>query len=391
MLLAPAPDAVLDLTRDLVRHNTTNPPGNETPAIAMLAERLRGWGFETVVVPYPVGDAPDNRTQVVARLRGTGERPGLLFSGHVDVVPIGEARWSVEPFAAEVRGDRLYGRGSCDMKGGVAALVEAAGALARAGRPLKGDLVVALTADEERNCLGADALVREPLFDGLGAAIVAEPTDLGIVIAEKGAFWLSIAFLGKMAHGSMPQLGANAAAAAAEFVYRWEQGYDTTSHRHELLGAPTLNIGAIHGGLKTNVVPDRCVVELDMRTTPGVDHADVRAQVEAMLAEVAAARPGISWEIAVLSNRAPVGSPADSDIVRVVGEAARAVAGVDPTPRGVPYCTEASVWVPVLGLEMVICGPGAPGMCHQPDEYVPIEQLGQAAAIYARAAEALLL
>jgi succinyl-diaminopimelate desuccinylase len=276
------------------------------------------------------------------------------------------------------------------MKSGVAALVVAAGALARAGKPLRGDLVVALTADEERNCLGADALVQEPLFDGLGAAIVAEPTSLGLYVAEKGAFWVEVAFFGKTAHGSMPQHGANAVAAAAEFLTRWEQAYRTDEPVHPILGTPTLNIGVIQGGVKVNVVPDQCTAQLDMRTVPPLSHDQLRGEMEAILTEVCARRPGVRTEIRILSNRPPISCPADSDLARALAGAVTSLADVDPTPRGIPYCTEACVWVPELGIPAVICGPGSPGMAHQPDEHVPVREVELAARIYAQAGAALL-
>jgi succinyl-diaminopimelate desuccinylase len=374
------------LTRELVRVNTTNPPGNETPVIELLRARLQG-AFETTVVPYPVGD---NRSHLVARLRGTGERPGVLFSGHVDVVPTGGVAWSVDPFGGEVRDGRLYGRGSCDMKGGVAALVVAADEIARSGARLQGDLVVAVTADEERNCLGAEELVKEPLFEGLGCAIVAEPTSLGLFIAEKGALWVEVTFFGKTAHGSMPGLGANAVAAAADFIVRWETRYRTDEPVHPLLGTPTLNPGVIEGGVKVNVVPDRCVLQLDMRTVPPLDHAGLVGQIRETLAEVGADRPGVRAEVSFLSDRPPVSCPTDSALALVLAEAVRDVAGRDVTPGGVPYCTEACIWVPQLGIPAVICGPGDPGMAHQPDEFVETAELEMAAEIYRRAALKLL-
>lgn len=382
------PGEAVTLTQELVRLNTTNPPGNETPAIQLLESRLAGWGFETVTVPYLDGE---NRSHVVARLRGTGERPGLLFSGHVDVVPPGGVPWTVEPFGGEVRDGKLYGRGSCDMKSGVAALVTAAGALARSGVRLRGDLVVALTADEERNCLGAEALVNEPLFEGLGAVIVAEPTALELYVAEKGAFWVEVTFTGKTAHGSMPHLGANAVSAAADFLMRWERAYSTREPVHPLLGTPTLNAGVISGGVKVNVVPDRCTVELDMRTVPPLDHGELGAALQQVLREVTEARPGTGVEIRVLSDRPPVSCPADSELAQALAEAVQEIAGVDPAPRGVPYCTEACIWVPRLGIPAVICGPGSPGMAHQPDEFVPVAEVERAAEIYLRAAAKLLL
>lgn len=375
------------LTQKLVRINTTNPPGNESPAIAVLEPLLRGAGFEATVVPYLDGA---DRSHVVARLRGRGERPGLLFSGHVDVVPPGGVPWTVDPFGGEIREGRLYGRGSCDMKGGVAALVSAALGVARSGRPLAGDLVVALTSDEERFCLGAEALVREPLFEGLGSALVAEPTSLQLFIAEKGGVWVEAVFYGKTAHASMPQMGANAVGAMAEFLYRWEQEYRVDEPLHPLLGAPTLNLGTVHGGVKINVIPDSCVAEIDMRTVPGVDHAAVIRRMEQLMAEVCGRRPGVRSELRLSSERAAVSSPADTALGQALATAVREIADVDPTPGGVPYCTEGCIWTPQLGIPMVICGPGAPGMAHQPDEYVETRELELAARIYARVAEELL-
>ena len=390
-------EVAVSLTAELVRLDTTNPPGNETPAIALLEQRLRAAGFETVTVPYRAHDDPENppRSQVVARLRGSGERPGLLFSGHVDVVPTGDVPWSAAPFGGEIRDGRLYGRGSCDMKSGVAALVVAAEVVAaecqQRGVPPKGDLVVALTSDEERNCLGAEVLVKEPLFDGLGAALVAEPTALGLYIAEKGAFWVEITIQGRTAHGSMPHLGANAVSAMAEFLHGWEGEYRTDHPMHPLLGTPTLNVGLVRGGVKANVVPDRCVAHLDMRTVPGLEHAELRARIEARVAAITAARPGTRAEIKILSDRPSVSCPTDSPLARAIADATREIAGVDPTPRGIPYCTEACIWVPELAIPAVICGPGDPGMAHQPDEFVPTLEVAAAARIYTRVAEELLL
>lgn len=382
-----ASSEVVSLTRELVRFNTTNPPGNESPAIGAVEARLREQGFETAVVPY--ADGP-NRSHVVGRLRGKGGRPGVLFSGHIDVVPPGSVPWTVEPFGGEIRDGRLYGRGACDMKGGVAALLVAAGELARTPEALQGDLVVAVTADEERNCLGVDALIQEPLFEGLGCAIVAEPTSLGLTIAEKGAFWVDVTFYGKTAHGSMPHLGANAVAAMADFLTRWERRYRTDQPVHPLLGTPTLNFGVIEGGVKVNVVPDRCTTQVDMRTVPPLEHAALLDELEATAREVCTVRPGIRGEVRVVSDRPPVSCPADSILAQAMARAVREIAGVDPAPRGVPYCTEACVWVPRLGIPAVICGPGAAGMAHQPDEYVEIRELEAAARVYAQVARELL-
>jgi succinyl-diaminopimelate desuccinylase len=376
---------LLGLLQALVRVRSVNPPGDEEPATRLCEEKLKAFGLETTWVPYG-----PNRAHVVGRLRGTGKAPGLLFSGHVDVVPPGAVAWQHEPFGAALVGDRLYGRGACDMKSGVAALIMAAGALARSGRPLAGDLVVAITADEEAGCGGAEHLVKEPLFDGVGAALIAEPSDLGVFVAEKGAFWLEVTFFGKTAHGSMPDRGENAIERMAVFLTRLPGLYPADLPAHSILGRPTLNVGQISGGVKINVVPDRCSVMLDMRTIPGQRHAEIRARLEAIAAEVMQGHPGARVEVQTVIDRDPVSSPPDSPLARAVVDAVTAVAGTRPTPGGVPYFTDACIFAPVLNIPMVICGPGLPGMAHQPDEYVDVPQVVQAAEVFARAAAGVL-
>jgi succinyl-diaminopimelate desuccinylase len=387
----------LGLLRDLVRLRTVNPPGDEAPAARLVAERLQAWGFETTVVPYG-----DNRAHTVGRLRGAGSAPGLMLSGHLDVVPPGEVPWQHDPFGAVVEDGRLYGRGACDMKGGVAAFLGAAAAVARAaepigrppgplpGLPLRGDLVVVCSSDEEAGCGGADALVKEPHFDGIGSVLIAEPSDLQLFIAEKGAFWLEVTLLGQTAHGSMPERGENAVAAMAEFLVGLRDLFPEALPPDPVLGRPTLNAGTIAGGVKINVVPDRCVVTLDMRTIPGQRHAAIRGQIEAMIAALRARRPHLRAEIRTLIDREPVACPTDTPLALAAAEAVAAVTGARPTPSGVSYFTEACVFVPRLGIPMVICGPGHPTMAHQPDEYVELRQVHQAAEVYARVALALL-
>jgi succinyl-diaminopimelate desuccinylase len=385
----------IELTRMLVRHNSTNPPGNEAPIIREVDALLRRAGLETEVVPYRTTEPNEpegSRAQLVARLRGNGTRPGLLFSGHVDVVPPGGIPWSLPPFGAEVRDGRLYGRGSCDMKGGVAALLAAAERLAASGTPLQGDLVVAITADEERNCLGAEELARpalRSLLEGVGAALVAEPTSLNLFVAEKGAMWVRVTMLGRTAHASMPEAGANAIAALAEFLTRWEREFPRDVE-HPLLGRATLSVGRVEGGVKVNVVPDRAVAELDMRTVPGVEHGDLVRRAEGLAARVAQERPGIRGEVEVVADRASVSSPPDSPLALALVDAARNVRGTAPSIGGVPYCTEACIWVPELGIPAVICGPGSPSMAHQPDEYVELTELEAAEEIFLGAATRLL-
>jgi succinyl-diaminopimelate desuccinylase len=378
-------ERLFGMLSELVRLRTVNPPGDERPAAERVAGWLDEWGFETTLVPYGEG-----RAHVVGRLRGEGSVPGLLLSGHLDVVPPGEVPWRHDPFGAVVEEGILYGRGSCDMKGGVAALLAAAAAAALSGNRPRGDLVVACSADEEAGCRGADALVEEPLFEGIGSVIIAEPSDLQLFVAEKGAFWLEVTLYGQTAHGSMPARGENAITAMADFIAGMGDRFPGSRAPDPLLGRATMNVGTIAGGVKINVVPDRCAVALDMRTVPGDDHTAIRAEVEARLARIAANRPRLRWEVETLIDRAPVACPADTALAASLRAAVTAETGTPPTTGGVPYFTEACVFVPRLGIPMVICGPGDPTLAHQPDEHVPLAQVARAARVYLRVLRELL-
>ena len=364
----------------LVRWDTRNPPGNELPLARYLAERLRPLGIEVEVLPIT-----EARGNLLARVRGTGARPGLVFCGHLDVVPPGSASWSRNPFGGEIDDGRLHGRGSCDMKGGVAAMIAAAASVAEAGRPLAGDLMIALTAGEEGEALGAGHFVAQGALAGCGGLVLAEPTNLDVLAAEKGVLWVEVTARGKAAHGATPHLGVNAVAAVADLLHeatRWSLPHAP----HPLLDAPTLNVGTIRGGVKTSIVPDRCTVTLDFRTVPGQNHQDLLSRVRAACNRLAAARPGLGWEFRVVNELPPVETPVGAPLVRAAQEAAAAVTGERRPVRGAPYYTDGATLAPAFGLPMVICGPGNPALAHQTDEWVPVDQLVQAAELYARLA-----
>jgi succinyl-diaminopimelate desuccinylase len=377
-------DELIDLARAVLRVPTVNPPGDEAPLAELLAGHLRDARIDCDLL-----DHGDGRASLAARLRGDGpadgrcgSAPGLILTGHLDVVGPGERSWRHDPFGGEVADGRLYGRGAADMKGAIAAMIAAALAIRRAGVPLAGDLVLAFTAGEEVDSLGAQALVDAGLLSGADAVVIGEPTDLEVYVAEKGNLALEIEARGRAAHSSMPELGANAIYAMADVVARLEQ-LSFLTQSHPLLGLPTLSVGTIRGGVKTNVVPDRCAVEVDVRTLPAQPHTSVLAQVEMLLAEVAGRRPGVELRISRSFGREAVATPPDAPIVREVLAAVADVTGRHPTPGGVPYATDGAVLVPALGIPMAVCGPGPRAIAHQTDEYVELDALFAAARIYA--------
>ncbi|PKU22399.1 M20 family metallopeptidase [Telmatospirillum siberiense] len=356
------------LTRELVRLDSINPPGNESRCTAILARLLADAGFEVTARPFG-----DGRASLVARI-GQGPRP-LAFTGHVDTVPLGKQAWTVDPFGGEIAGDRLYGRGSSDMKAGVAAFTEACVRNAAMLRDGPGALIV-VTAAEETGCEGAFALARDGALPPAGALVVAEPTANLPFVGHKGALWLRLLTEGVTAHGSMPEYGVNAVLKAAHAVVRLGE-FDFNHKRHEVLGAPTMNVGTLHGGLNINSVPDRAVIEVDIRTVPGQSHEQVRGAVSSFLGPDVAAAPLMDVE-AVWTD------PAHPWIGRIF-EIMDGVLGERPDVRGASYFTDASVLAPALGhVPTIILGPGQPEMAHQTDEYCLVSRIDQAVTAYDR-------
>jgi succinyl-diaminopimelate desuccinylase len=248
--------AVLDLTRELLRAETINPPGAESRATDIVGGRLEAAGLEARRHPLAPG-----RDSLVARWEGSGTSPSLCLTAHLDTVPLGETEWTREPLAGELDGDRLYGRGASDMKGGLAAIVMAAERVAALGRGESG-LELVLCAGEETGCEGARRLARSGVLGEAGAVLVAEPTSNYPCVAHKGVVWLEATTKGRSAHGSMPHLGDNAVYKLARAVVALE-GFRFDGPEHPLLGSPTLSVGTAAGGANVNSVPDRAGAGID--------------------------------------------------------------------------------------------------------------------------------
>ena len=383
-LLARIEESVLvDLTRELIRFKTFNPPGDELLLAERLAERMNGLGLDARVIPFAQG-----RANVIGRVPGSGRRSALIFSGHLDTVPVGTEKWDHDPLSGDIADGRIYGRGAADMKGGVAAMIMAASAVQNTGVQLKGDLVLALTAGEEVDSIGAVHLLKEGLLIDAGALVIAEPTALEVCSAEKGALWLEILIKGKAAHGSSPHLGKNAIVPMSAFVRNLEQFFQPLL-KHPLLGSPTMNIATIEGGFKTNVVPDQCRLTIDFRTVPEQNVTELKANVESLLRQTAE-REGVEWDVRIINERESVGTSADDPFVKLFQESSRTVLGGESTVGGVSYFTDGAVLTPALKVPMVIFGPGEAACAHQANEWVSIENLRLAAMIYADIAVRML-
>jgi succinyl-diaminopimelate desuccinylase len=360
-------DAV-ELTRQLIRFDTINPPGRERACAEFLADLLSAAGF---AVTLPSLDS--ERTNLVATRGGDKRQAPLVFTGHIDVVPLGARAWQHDPFGAEIMDGRIHGRGSSDMKSGVASFVVAA--IEEADR--LGDatgVTLIITAGEETGCEGAISLVGGQPLAPAGALVVAEPTGAVPYVGHKGALWLKGTTAGVTAHGSMPEHGDNAVYKAARAVDRLSRfAFDVDAH--PTLGKPTLNVGSLHGGLNINSVPDRAEFAIDIRTTPSVDHAALRVRIQDHMQE--------RVDVEVLVDLPGIWTPPDAPWAARVAQIASRITGIAPQTRAATYFTDASVLTPALGgVPTVILGPGEPTQAHQTDEWCDVAHIGHTTAIY---------
>jgi succinyl-diaminopimelate desuccinylase len=367
---------------ELVRFDTCNPPGNERAAAEHLGGLLEAAGFEVRVDPIE-----SDRANLVARLRGAGARDALAFCGHLDTVPVDRAAWTRDPHGGEVENGKMYGRGTVDMKGGVAAMV--AGCLALASGPrLAGDVLFLGTVGEEVDCAGARRLLEYGLGP-LGALVVAEPTRLRPAIAHKGALWLEFATAGKAAHGSMPSEGYNAVAAMHRLCGRILERR-IPNPVDPLLGSQTQSIGAIHGGSNVNVVPDACRLTVDIRTLPGQGHDAIVGEFQSMIDGLASDDPRFRGSIRTLTSREAVSTPGDDPFIETALAVLEEVGGCAQPPIGMTYFTDASVLQPALRVPVLVLGPGDERLAHQADEHVRVADVVLAGGYYAALTRAWL-
>jgi len=376
---------VVGLCQELIRIVSVNPPGDEIRIAEYVGGILSKAGLEVEIIRHSPA-----RASLLAVLKSSRQIAPLLYSAHFDTVPLGVEKWSHEPFDAVISDGRIWGRGAADMKGGMAALIVAATELARSGLPLRGDLILALTAGEEVDSLGATAIASRSQLGPVQAVIIPEPSDNDIYIAEKGALWLELSTHGKTAHGAMPELGDNAVLMMVDLI-RELQKLQIPFKEHPMLGGFSMSVNTIQGGMKTNVVPDNCVVTVDMRTVPGQRHEAIVEWVKGMIAELSRRNPSFRASVKVTNDRLPVETSPDEPAVRLFVDIVEELLGDRPTPKGVRYYTDATALAPAFKAPMIICGPGDPKLAHQPNENIVIEKLVQAVKIYTLTAGRFLI
>jgi acetylornithine deacetylase len=329
---------------------------------------LEEWGLGSRVEEVAPG-----RFNVIATLDGTG--PTLLLNGHMDTV--GVEGMTVPPFEALIDGGRMLGRGSCDMKGGVAALMAAAARLARGGpRP---SLIVALTADEEHASVGMDALVRSGVQADM--AVVCEPTSLKVMPAHKGFVWIRALFRGRAAHGSRPELGVDAIRHAALYMTALDGYADELLGRtgHELLAHGSMHAGTVRGGTAESVYPDECELLLERRTLPGEVAEAVVAEFRSVLDELRLREPDLDALVQMTLARPGTEVATGHPLVQGLLEAGGSH-GVPPEVEGMTAWVDAA-FLNEAGIPAVCYGPGDIAQAHSADEWIDVEEITRCADV----------
>jgi len=377
----PVVGRLVGLLERLVAIDTQNPPGREAEAAALLAVELDGLGFATEIRPLAEG-----RANVVARL-DNGAGPCFAFNSHMDTVPAG-AGWTTDPFRLTERDGRLFARGACDAKGPIAAMVEA-GRLLAAQRDLwRGALVLAFVADEEIDGGGSRALVKqEPKAD---LVVVGEPTNNAVFAAHKGCLRPLIRTNGKAAHSGRAELGVNAILAAGHLMTLFdERDRELRTQTHPLVGHASLSVTRIAGGMADNVVPDACEMVLDRRLLPGETLDAALDELHALLTR-AKREHGVQAELAAVRTAAgPTETAVDDPLVRAAVAISRGHGATSAQPGGLTGGCDL-VHYRDAGAVGIVLGPGSLDVAHQPDEYVPADDLVRAAIIYSDIAVAMM-
>jgi succinyl-diaminopimelate desuccinylase len=383
---------VVRLTQQLVRIPSVYRPGhadgNEERVALFVADYLRQMGlrvFYEEVVP--------GRPNVIA-FYDSG-RPGrtLLFEAHTDVVTEGDRdAWSYDPFGAVVERGRIYGRGSCDTKGNLAAAICAVKAIQRSGLPFSGKILLCIPCDEEGMMIGIKDFIRRGWAEGVDAAIICEPEENQLCITQKGAMRAILRTYGKMAHGAMPLTGINPNTRMAKAIVALEELERKEKERlgqHPMLGwpsiTPTILQAPVKGDPQINVVPDQCMTTLDIRTVPGQEHDRLRAEMEAILQRLAEQDPDFKATLEVIEERPWTLTPEQDKVVQAVARSYREITKRDPVYNGVPGATDGT-FLHQAGIPIITTGAGDRHIPHHADEYVDIDQLVETTQLFALSA-----
>lgn len=362
-------EEIVGFLSDLIKVKSYPPAFNEKDVAVVVAKKLKEYGIESVIEDL---DEP-NRANLIAGI-GSKKRPNLVYGGHFDTVPPVDQGWKYGPFDAAIEDGIVYGRGACDMKGGVAAMIMAMCYLKKAGIELNGRLTFLGTAGEEVGCYGAKDYNKKYGCEDIDALAISEATNKLMSLGEKGALWIKFITRGRAAHPGVSWEGVNSLLNMLKFFEVFRK-YEFSVKNHEFFGAPTLNITTMHAGDITNALPIKCEATVDIRTVPGVSHQDIIKYVESIIADMKAKDKDFVMEYEVINDIKLIETDKNSLLVKTAFATHEEVLGRPAEPTGVFYFTDAIALERDNPIPLIIYGPGNPKNNHKVNEPVPISEL----------------
>lgn len=375
-------ETVIPILQQLIRIRTSQPSGDERDAAIYISSLFPEDCVEKRIISHG-----NNRASLIVTIPGMDRSRGVAILGHLDTIPVGDAKeWTHSPFGAEIVDGLIYGRGSADMKGGLASIIFAALSLLQEESKPAVDILFCFTADEEDGGTGALSLVGGGFLDKVEEIIIVKPTNGKIGLAERGAIWLRVKTEGKSAHAAMADAQINALFAFNKIAETIKALF-SNEKKHDLLGYTTCLVTSLHAiSDQCNVVPHYVEGTLDIRTLPSVDHDWLCREMNECASCVESECRDVRVFLEVIQNRQPVGMDEGAPLVQSLKNIYRDL-NIPWKTTGLNYFTDASILIPSLGVPFVMFGPGDELFFHQPDEYVRIDsviRMGEVLALYAK-------
>ena len=370
-----------EFLRKLIRAESTHTQG-ELGVAEIIASQFGKSNSSATGIESKIDIWDKNRANVFAHIalpqvKSANKGPALLFVCHLDVVPPGQTEWEYPPFSATENDGKIHGRGSADMKGGIAAVVTAIREIVDSQTELAGDIIFLATAGEETDSCGIKRFVRNcqdklPKITGI---IIPEPTNFDIVTAHRGILWLKVTTKGRATHGSTPESGINAITKMKSLLNELDN-YKIPFEPHNSLGNCSMSVNTIEGGKSLNTVPDKCTITIDIRTLPTQNHQDIVKDFEKICAKLKRKDPQFDAEVSITKNVPSLETDSDCSFVKDF-----CIAVEITKTKAVGFCTDGP-FLTSLDAPIVIFGPGKPELCHKPDEYIDIADIEKAVDYY---------
>lgn len=372
----------VQVLKDLIRINTAN--DHEKQAAVYLQRLFKDYGISSQLVEY----APD-RDSLVAELNSGQEGPVLVLAGHLDTVALGDRdRWEHDPLSADEVNGKIYGRGSVDMKSGLAAMAITLIELKEAGLPQKGKLRFLGTVGEELGAMGSEQLTDQGFVDDATAMIVGEPTGGNIVYANNGSIGYTIKSFGKSVHSSMPQTGVNAVENLAQFLVAEKHAFDDAPSS-PVLGKPVHSVNVFQGGSQLNIIPDYAEAQGNIRPVPECDNEACIGRIQQTVDKLNQ-QPGFNLELEVRFSFRPVANDPEGEFVQLVKEAHQQAFGNAPAMNVIHGASDASNYIKAVHCPMLLLGAGDWSLAHQVNEHVAVDNYLKVNATYENVAKQYL-